>query len=73
MPRASAPVRSYAAAYAGPPFAAMVSASSCTVSGAPSALLVSPQARAPSTTEQMSWSSASCTRIRSGLCSESTI
>ena len=59
IPRASAPFRSNAVEYAGPPIAWMWSASSCRTSGWPSALFAVPQLIAPLTTVQMSWSSAS--------------
>ena len=66
IPRASAPFRSNAVEYAGPPIAWMWSASSCRTSGWPSALFAVPQLIAPFTTVQMSWSSASATTITSG-------
>ena len=46
----------------------MVSASSCSVSGLPSASSVVPQTSAPLLTEQMSWSSASWISRMSGEC-----
>ena len=48
--------------------AAILSASSCSTSGLPSALSVAPQVSAPPVTVQISWFSTSCAMRISGLC-----